>query len=165
MNPLLMRILSGAILVAVMTAMILFSVDTLLILALVLAAVTIPEFFRLVFPQDKGVTGLIQHFNTILVSWLMIFTTYLVVWTAASARWYLILLPVVFSLMALNMFNKRDGSPVRRIGTQITVLVYIGIPLSLLVGLGADRNEMGVMAYNSRLVLFYFILIWVNDIG
>jgi len=165
MTSLLKRTLSGMIIVAVMVAMILFSVDTLLVLAVLMAVVTIPEFFRLSFPGEKGLPAGLRYANTLLVTCSMIFATYRVVWQNGPLQWYLLVLPLVFLLIVLNIYNKYDRSPIRRIDTEITAFVYIGVPLSLLVALGAQPGAQGETVYNSWLVLFYVTLIWINDIG
>ena len=165
MSSFLKRALSGAVLVAVMVAAILVSVETLLLLALLITAGSVHEFFKFSFPEEKGGPGFLRHAGTVLVACLMVAVTWLVVWRGASAANYLILLPCVFLLIIFAIYNKRDCSPMKRIGVQMTALVYIALPMSLLVALGDRATAFDGRAYNAWLVLFYVILIWINDVG
>ena len=161
MNSFLKRALSGVVLVAVMVAAILCSAETLLVLALVIAAGSVQELFRLAFPKEKGVRGFVRCASTMLVCLLLIYTTYWVAWGGESLVTYLIVLPLLFLLVAFTIYNKHDRSPLKRVGVQLTAFVYIAVPMSLLVALEAGTAA----SYTGWLVLFYVILIWINDVG
>ena len=161
MKSLLIRTGSGIVLVAVMVAAILCSVETLLALALLIAAVSIHEFLCLSFPLEKGMRGFMSHAPVIFIGWVMIFITYGVVWQGLSHWYYIILLPLPFIDM-VGEISRKQSSPMRRMGSRMAALIYIGVPMSLLVAMGA---LLGGTGYNAGLVLFYVILIWINDVG
>jgi len=163
MNSLLKRTLSGAVLVVVMVGMILLSIHTLLVLTLLITAVSMHEFYRL--SAGGSDRKPFESFYSIMIGWGMISLVYAVVWYWLSPEWFLLLLPAVFLLFIGQLYCKKTLSPLRRIGEQLTALVYIAVPMSLLVALGVQPDAGGQPAYNAGLVLLYVVLIWINDVG
>lgn len=78
--------------------------------------------------------------------------------------YYGIALLVTVSTFVIELFHK-NLKPFDSIGRQITGWVYIPVSLALLYGLGFQKflYEDGQIAYNGKLVLSVFILIWAND--
>lgn len=164
MKSLLTRTLSGALVVAVMVAAILWSVTSLLVLAMVISAVSTHEFMRLSYPAEKGLLGIRRHGSVIFGGWTVILLIFLLASGELDVN-FLLILPVLFFLLVLSIYNKYDPSPLKREAMKVMSLVYIAVPMGLLVILGLQTDVTGVLYYNWGLVLFYVILIWINDVG
>ena len=164
MKNLLIRTLSGAVLVAVVVAAILCSEGSLFALTVLVTTGSLYEFYRLAaagHPEKPSWTDL---YSPVAVGVIVLMLGYLMIWKSLSPEYLLILLPLLFLFFILSLYRK-EGNAFRTLGVQVLGLVYISVPMSLLLALGKQTAADGTALYNAGLVLFYVILIWINDVG
>lgn len=164
MSGLLKRTLSGAVLVAVMVAGILYSSGSLFALALIITAGSLTEFYRLADSKNTGKKSWADVYSPVGVGLIVVILSYLVIWGKLAPLYFQLVLLLVFLFFISALFRK-SGDPFRILGSQLLGLVYIAVPISLLLALGVRPHWDGTLVYNAGLVLFYVILIWINDVG
>lgn len=164
MSGLLKRTLSGAVLVAVMVAGILYSSGSLFALALIITAGSLTEFYRLADSKNTGKKSWADVYSPVGVGLIVVILSYLVIWDKLAPLYFQLVLLLVFLFFISALFRK-SGDPFRILGSQLLGLVYIAVPISLLLALGVRPHWDGTLVYNAGLVLFYVILIWINDVG
>ncbi|MDR0954500.1 MAG: phosphatidate cytidylyltransferase [Rikenellaceae bacterium] len=163
MKSLVKRTLSGAVLVAIMVGAILCSPLTLLALVVAVTVGSLYEFYRLSIPDSKKI------YPPIVLGAVAVVAAYLVVWQIIPPQGLFLLLPLFLLLLIGRIFCQNGGTldagGVQTLGAQALGLIYIALPLSLLPALGVQIGADGAPAYNAGVVLFYVILIWINDVG
>lgn len=73
--------------------------------------------------------------------------------------WYVILMPMVWLPFVYELF-KGGENPFQRIALTLMVPIYISLPLSFLFLTGCING-----AFQSEILLGFFILVWCNDSG
>ncbi len=160
----ILRSLSGIAIAAVTVGAILWSVHSLLGLAIVIAVFSLGEFYRLAFDRGEGPMLKKRNLFPVFCAVYLIVLSYLVFWYGLSPDWFLTVFPLLFGQFIIEMYRCRKD-PIRQVSVQWTGIFYIAVPLSMLVDLGIEYNSSGEAVYDSLIVLFYVLLIWVNDVG
>ncbi len=164
---LIVRTLSGAVLLVLVLAAVLLSRYTFAALLTIICLGAMHEFYVIaerggVLPQ-KGY-GMVVGVLTVLLSF-----------HAASAddlRLLILLLPLFFVVFFIELYRKRE-TPLVNIAATLGGAFYVAVPLSLLCFVAfIDGNGYGeaeviseVPVYQPYVVLSYIFIVWANDIG
>ena len=166
------RTLSGVVLVAAVAAAVLFSPYTFALLVAVICVGTMREFYRLA--EAKNYSPL--KWYGIALGLILLAANFFL---AARCRecpsagyLFTLLMLLAFTLFFVELYRQK-GDPIANIGATLLGVIYIALPLSLffhiaaagIAGTACTTGCTYTIAYNPAVVLAYFAMIWMNDIG
>ena len=158
-KTLYIRTLSGAGLVIVVLGTVLWSPYTMLALLLVLTIGSMNEFYRIA--RMKQVTPL--RIYPIAIGAGIVITSFFVATGAASPRVFAWVLPAVFALFIIGLYDK-SSTHVENIVWEIGGIVYVAVPMALLTALPWS-GVYGTIIYTPSILLSILFIVWANDVG
>ncbi len=161
MKKLIVRTVTGALFVAILIGSILYGLQTFKSLFLVLTALSVVEFCRLLKQSKKATVGSLQATICGLCLYFGIaMATHSKASTALVFSPYIIMVAGVF---IGRLFSKKGNSLESYAYFTLTQL-YVALPFSLLNVLGTAGAAAGE-TYHWLFPLSLFIFIWCNDTG
>lgn len=155
MNDLIKRAITGIIIVAIILAGVSINQFTFMIIFLAILVTGLFEFYQIFEKAGKSPQKIAGIFFGVLIFLISygIDTGYMKPYFTAT------FIPVILFVVISELFRKHP-SPFENISVTFFGIVYIAVPISLLWYLAfRDNNSL----YNPKLILGYFFLIWVND--
>lgn len=148
------RILSGALLLVVVLAAVLFSEFTFVALMLVICLGSLWEFYRI-----AGINGATPQINySMAVATISVTASFLVARGTIGSRWLLLIMPAMVVIFISELYRKRDN-PLFNISVSLTGLLYAALPVALLVML-----PFAAGSYDPKIFLSYIFIVWINDV-
>jgi phosphatidate cytidylyltransferase len=154
LKNIVLRSVTGAFFVAILTGAILFQPVTFFALFLLVLVVGLWEFAKL-FPE--GSKSL--FYCGAIISVLTFCLSFFIAWGQIDSRFLALLIPFILWVFIQVLFTQTEN-PVQIIAYTFLPVIYLAIPLSLLCYLGFLGNE-----YSGKLLMAMFFLIWTNDTG
>ncbi len=161
MKNFLLRTLTGAIYVALITSGILINSYTFLALFSLVIILCLHEFYRLIGTVKKVPVD--PYFNS-LGGLLLFVSTYLYT-TGIAGRAVFVLYPVYLVVVLVSELYRKKEDPLQNLAYTFLGQLYIAFPLSLLNLLAFQSDSSGEIQYYPMLLLALFVFIWVNDSG
>ncbi len=183
-NTLVVRTLSGIVLLGVVLGAVLFSPLTFAALGLVICIIGMREFYAMArrmnsYPQ--AVYGVCVGAVTVIVNFAAAYGL------LDRMAWLAIAIPglMCMSVFAIELYRRKEN-PLGNIAATIMGVLYVAVPVVLLLRLGllggadflgafapqgvefaehALEESFAWPAYKPWLVLCYIFIIWANDIG
>ena len=155
MKNLLVRSVTGIVLVILIIGGILLSEYTFALLFLIIIIGSLVEFFH--FFHAAGVHPLAKY--SVIIGGLFFLFTFLITSEIISPLYYLLFPVAVLFIPGCELYRKRENN-IANIATGILGISYIVIPLCL-----ANYVVFTNGRYNSFPLILLFILIWTNDTG
>lgn len=153
MNKVIVRALSGLVYIAVIVGCIFLGVNAVTVLALILGAIGLLEFYKIT-------TGLLkEHASQILIDYASV----CVLIIGCYRTEFLLIWPILLLFRFIFELYFKAENPVYNLGRSIFAQVYLGLPLGLLQNL-ETFNHGGNWQHGFAL-LAIFIMIWLNDTG
>lgn len=152
MKELLVRTISGAVLVAVIVACVLLSQWSMAALALLIVAIGTYEMGRLQHVDDKWLLVLV----TLMAVWVFFSAVFMLLWEHSSMFMPVLLSAVPFVMVPflLALFSKRyDFKTIAAL--TFGSFALLSMPCALMVW---TRR-----LFDPRMVLLVFVLLWAND--
>ena len=150
MNNFAVRTLSGAVMTVIIIAAVLVSSYTLLALCAAIAVGSMLEFYRLA-PGGKDVNRLLP----VAAGMYLLIMSFLAVRGIVEGKWLLTALPLVFTIFFVELYRDKSD-PLANTAVSLAGILYVAVPMSLLLCMGVTSRMY---------VLFYMVLIWINDVG
>ena len=156
MNNFFSRVLTGAILVAILLAGIMINRYTFMFIFLILLVACIGEFYQIF--ENAGRKP--QKFTGTVLG-VLVFAINFILATGYTkpAQIIIALLPVIIYIVIAELFRK-NTSPFENIAITVFGIVYIAVPISLFWHFAYREN---IYQYNYHLILGFFLLIWTYD--
>lgn len=147
----------------VVTLAVLLSRYTFLALLLTICGGCTIEFYRLAQArgaQPMKIFGTAAGIMLLLLSFFTASRVYPVTWFAAA-----FIITVVIPFVGEMYRNRED--PIANIGSTLTGILYVTLPLSLLcyIAFSAPVSAGAAHGYAPWVVLSYIYIIWMNDVG
>ena len=158
-NNILIRTLSGIVLLGVVLGTVLLSVWSFGLLLAVIGGGSLWEFYRI-----AKKTGLEPQRG-----WGMALGIGLIVLnTAVAARvlsplLLLTFIPLTAIVFIAELYRKKEN-PLGNIAVTLGGILYAAVPLALLPFIGIQYGENGII-YRPWIILNYIFIVWSNDIG
>jgi len=113
------------------------------------------EFYSITLPSAFPVRKILGYFTAILLYLLIYAINYSVI---DSSYLWLLVIPV--AILFISELYSRSEEPFKMIGTVLTGIVYVALPLSLITSLTLNNGN-----YDYRILLVLFVFLWSNDVG
>ena len=160
---LIVRTLSGAVLLAVVLVAVLWSEYSFALLLGVICVGALREFYALA--RKTGANP--QTGYGIFLGLAAVGVSFYDALEGGSMDFHVFLLPLVFAVFIVELYRKQKR-PLENISVTLGGLIYVAVPLSLLCYLATRSwtpvvNTTGV--YQPQTILAYIFLVWANDIG
>lgn len=156
MNNLTQRIITGAVLTALIIFSLLGGFYYFSLLFLFISLVGLYEFYRMAAPKVKKR----DYLSSLLAGALVYALCALTAAEIIAFEWLELLIPICAWFFLVELYKNRKH-PFENIGLTVLGLIYITLPFALL-------NYMAFWPfgfYNYELVLGIFIFLWVSDSG
>lgn len=154
MSNLVQRIITGILFLGVMIGSIWYSAYSFVALMAVVAILCHWEYLKLV-RHFSSPSGIASRIATVLL--LAFFAGISLTNRLNGLDWALMVLPVF--LIVVEVLRKSD-SAFTNIGASLTGLLYVVLPFCWLIRLGYVMFDE---VYDHRLILAFFMILWVND--
>lgn len=158
-KTLYIRTLSGAGLLIVVLGAVLWSPYSMLALLLLLTVGSMNEFYRIARLRQASPLRVYP----ILIGAGIVITSFFVATGAASPRVFTWILPAVFALFIVGLYDK-SSTHVENIVWGIGGIVYIAIPMALLTAMPVN-GVYGTIIYTPSILLSILFIVWANDVG
>lgn len=155
LSNLLVRTLSGVVLVAVVVGAVLLSPYSAAALFLIITVGGMWEFYRFAAASGKQpqcVYGLIAGAALYTLGFLV--TSGLI-----DARWFVLAIPAVMVVFIGEMY-RRHSNPIANIGATLSGIMYVALPMTLLMAIATMGG-----GYRPWLILAIIFMVWANDVG
>jgi phosphatidate cytidylyltransferase len=159
LKKLITRTITGIVLVVVMLTSILASQYSFAILFLIILIVSILEFTNLFKESEVQPNRCFSY----LVSILLFVSTFLIAKGIIEIKYFLGILPFFLMIMSAELYRKKDKA-IENIAITIFSIIYLAIPISLISFL-VFPEILSANAYNPKLLIALFSLIWIYDSG
>ena len=158
-NNILIRTLSGIVLLGVVLGTVLFSIGSFGVLLSIIGGGSLWEFYRI---AEK--TGLAPQ--RILGMTIGIALIAISVMVAAKTIPGVALLPffLLMAIVCIAELYRKKKNPLGNIAATWGGILYAAVPLALLPFIGIQDNE-GIVIYRPWVILSYIFIVWSNDIG
>jgi phosphatidate cytidylyltransferase len=150
----IVRTLSGAVLLAVVLAAVLLSEYSFAALTLIIGAGSMWEFYRIAGRDDVGP----QKWYSITAGCAFIAAAFLVASGKIDTVWLAGAVPVVAVIFFAELYRKQ-ADPLFNISVSIGGLFYAALPMALM-----SFIAFGGGGYDPHIILAYIFTVWVNDI-
>ncbi|MEG1999044.1 MAG: phosphatidate cytidylyltransferase, partial [Bacteroidales bacterium] len=166
MNNVIIRCITGVFFTAVVVLCIWYNPTTLWILSAVITAVSLYEFYRIIFKRTFTLLQYIIHItaSVYLTTILWLASTGIIAATenmALAAIPYILYLIVVF---IAELYNRKE-EPFTDAAKTFIGHIYIAIPTGLLSYMAFYPHTTILSYYLPFMLLAFFALIWVYDTG
>ena len=158
-KTLYIRTLSGAGLLIVVLGAVLWSPYSMLALLLLLTVGSMNEFYRIARLRQASPLRVYP----ILIGAGIVITSFFVATGAASPRVFTWILPAVFALFIVGLYDK-SSTHVVNIVWEIGGIVYIAVPMALLTSMPIN-GVYGTIIYTPSILLSILFIVWANDVG
>ena len=157
---LLIRTLSGAVMLAVVLGAVLASPYSMALLFIAVAAGSMLEFYK--FARLTGAAPL-QVYPTV-IGVLLVAAAFAVAAGLIGTAALLYVLPLVCGLFIAELYRK-STTPLTNVAWAVAGIVYVAVPLALLVVLPCVGVPGGGFVYRPLVVLSVIFIVWANDVG
>ena len=157
---LLIRTLSGAVMLAVVLWAVLDSPYSMALLFIAVAAGSMLEFYKI-----ARLTGAVplQVYPTV-IGVLLVAAAFAVAAGLIGTAALLYVLPLVCGLFIAELYRK-STTPLTNVAWAVAGIVYVAVPLALLVVLPCVGAPGGGFVYRPLVVLSVIFIVWANDVG
>lgn len=131
----------------------------MLALLLLLTVGSMNEFYRIARLRQASPLRVYP----ILIGAGIVITSFFVATGAASPRVFTWILPAVFALFIVGLYDK-SSTHVENIVWGIGGIVYIAIPMALLTAMPVN-GVYGTIIYTPSILLSILFIVWANDVG
>jgi phosphatidate cytidylyltransferase len=155
MTNLLKRLITGVLLVTLITLSISNGAYSFIALILAINLLALLEFYNLFGP------GNIAHrkFYGIGLSFGLLLTTFFGL-TGSSPHLLLLNIPLAYAVFIDELY-RRDAEPFKQLAFTFLGVIWITLPLCLLIATVFIKNIPG--EYHGEIILSYFCLLWAHD--
>lgn len=157
MKNILVRSLSGLLLVAIIVTSIVVHHLSFYLLFLSISTLSLWEYYLLVY-REKART---QKYYGLAASAIIFTINYLYAYNLVDEKIFLLILPLL-SFVFINELYLGNKRPFLNISYTIFGLIYITLPFSLLNHIVLYKSEVDII-YKPDILLSIFILIWTYD--
>ena len=165
MKNLVQRTITGVLFVAILVGGILFSPLTFGLLFMLITALSVWEFARLV---NQRADVAVNPFITTLGGVYLFLAIYCYCTEATDARIFIPYLLILIYLLISELYLKQP-SPMNNWAYSLMSQLYVALPFALLCVLAFQRNavesDSSPISFNAILPLSVFIFNWSNDTG
>ena len=165
MKNLVQRTITGVLFVAILVGGILFSPLTFGLLFMLITALSVWEFARLV---NQRADVAVNPFITTLGGVYLFLAIYCYCTEATDARIFIPYLLILIYLLVSELYLKQL-SPMNNWAYSLMSQLYVALPFALLCVLAFQRNavesDSSPISFNAILPLSVFIFNWSNDTG
>ena len=165
MKNLVQRTITGILFVAILVGGILFSPLTFGLLFMLITALSVWEFARLV---NQRADVAVNPFITTLGGVYLFLAIYCYCTEATDARIFIPYLLILIYLLVSELYLKQP-SPMNNWAYSLMSQLYVALPFALLCVLAFQRNavesDSSPISFNAILPLSVFICNWSNDTG
>lgn len=165
MKNLVQRTITGVLFVAILVGGILFSPLTFGLLFMLITALSVWEFARLV---NQRADVAVNPFITTLGGVYLFLAIYCYCTEAIDARIFIPYLLILIYLLVSELYLKQP-SPMNNWAYSLMSQLYVALPFALLCVLAFQRNavesDSSPISFNAILPLSVFIFNWSNDTG
>lgn len=165
MKNLVQRTITGVLFVAILVGGILFSPLTFGLLFMLITALSVWEFARLV---NQRADVAVNPFITTLGGVYLFLAIYCYCTEATDARIFIPYLLILIYLLVSELYLKQP-SPMNNWAYSLMSQLYVALPFALLCVLAFHRNpvesDSSPISFNAILPLSVFIFNWSNDTG
>ena len=165
MKKLVQRTITGVLFVAILVGGILFSPLTFGLLFMLITALSVWEFARLV---NQRADVAVNPFITTLGGVYLFLAIYCYCTEATDARIFIPYLLILIYLLVSELYLKQP-SPMNNWAYSLMSQLYVALPFALLCVLAFQRNavesDSSPISFNAILPLSVFIFNWSNDTG
>ena len=165
MKNLVQRTITGVLFVAILVGGILFSPLTFGLLFMLITALSVWEFARLV---NQRADVAVNPFITTLGGVYLFLAIYCYCTEATDARIFIPYLLILIYLLVSELYLKQP-SPMNNWAYSLMSQLYVALPFALLCVLAFQRNpvesDSSPISFNAILPLSVFIFNWSNDTG
>ena len=165
MKNLVQRTITGVLFVAILVGGILFSPLTFGLLFMLITALSVWEFARLV---NQRADVAVNPFITTLGGVYLFLAIYCYCTEATDARIFIPYLLILIYLLVSELYLKQP-SPMNNWAYSFMSQLYVALPFALLCVLAFQRNPVesdgSPISFNAILPLSVFIFNWSNDTG
>lgn len=156
---LIIRTLSGAVLAAVVIGAILLSHISMVMLAIVVAALSLLEFYSLISTDERRpAVG-----YSLFVGMVMVAMFYAAASGLMAVRYLMTIIPMMLILFFLELSSK-SKEPFINISLSLCGLVYIALPFAMFASL-PFVTVVGGTLYRPWVLLGVIFTVWANDVG
>ena len=131
----------------------------MLALLLLLTVGSMNEFYRIARLRQASPLRVYP----ILIGAGIVITSFFVATGAASPRVFTWILPAVFALFIVGLYDK-SSTHVENIVWEIGGIVYIAVPMALLTSMPIN-GVYGTIIYTPSILLSILFIVWANDVG
>ena len=158
-NNILIRTLSGIVLLGVVLGTVLFSIGSFGVLLAIIGGGSLWEFYRIAEKTGlapQRILGMTTGIALIAIS----------VMVAAKTIPGVALLPffLLMAIVCIAELYRKKKNPLGNIAATWGGILYAAVPLALLPFIGIQDNE-GIVIYRPWVILSYIFIVWSNDIG
>ena len=158
-NNILIRTLSGIVLLGVVLGTVLFSIGSFGVLLAIIGGGSLWEFYRIAEKTGlapQRILGMTTGIALIAIS----------VMVAAKTIPGVALLPffLLMAIVCIAELYRKKKNPLGNIAATWGGILYAAVPLALLPFIGIQDNE-GLVIYRPWVILSYIFIVWSNDIG
>lgn len=165
MKNLVQRTITGVLFVAILVGGILFSPLTFGLLFMLITALSVWEFARLV---NQRADVAVNPFITTLGGVYLFLAIYCYCTEATDARIFIPYLLILIYLLVSELYLKQPN-PMNNWAYSLMSQLYVALPFALLCVLAFQRNpvesDSSPISFNAILPLSVFIFNWSNDTG
>ncbi|MFC0775072.1 phosphatidate cytidylyltransferase [Terrimonas alba] len=158
MNNLTKRILTGALLIIIITSAIRGGSISFILLTLTINLLALHEFYHLF----HSYTGSLRQVTGIMLSLCLVITFALFITNRSDWKILLINIPLAFGIFIRELYLKSQ-TPFHNLAFIFTGIICITIPLCFFTSIAFLPIREAV--YNYEIVLGYFFILWASDSG
>lgn len=149
------RITTSIIYVALILIALYFGEISSLILLAIFLLLSLIEFYGLF----KTTSIKPQQFVPILIGLL----AFIGIASDYLKAYHEIIIIGIFSLLFIIELFRLEKKPIQNLGIAILGIMYIAVPLAYVYKIGFVSADSSVIAFNPKLILAFFIIVWTND--
>jgi len=160
-NNFIQRMVTGALIVAVLVCCIIISPLTFAVLFVLITALAVHEFSQLVNKNESVNTNTLIN----VLGGIYLFFAFLgFCMNLAGSQIFIPYLFLIIYLLISELYLEKEN-PVNNLAYSMLTQLYIALPFALLNVLAFQADKAGVVTYNHILPLSIFVFIWLSDTG
>ena len=158
-NNILIRTLSGIVLLGVVLGTVLLSIWSFGLLLAVIGGGSLWEFYRIAAKTELAP----QRAFGMGIGIALIAVNVGIAAEMCSPTALLAFIPLTAAVFIAELYRKREN-PLGNIAVTLGGILYAALPLALLPFVGIQPSEEGII-YRPWIILSYIFIVWSNDIG
>jgi phosphatidate cytidylyltransferase len=158
MTNLTQRLITGSILVVIISFSICWNVYSFIFSTLAIDLLALLEFYRII--HSPGLSPI--KWGGVLLSSSLILTCALTLSRSVDPKLVLINIPITFVIFLSELF-RRESNPLHNLA--FTFLGVLGITVPICFFITVAFFPLGSGIYHSRIPLQYFLILWASDSG